>query len=207
MISSHRPSHEHIVGLRECYSFLQQEGQMYLTMLTLPFWIICVEPLVRMYVVCGGGEGIILHVPFHVMYHLCMSLCCFRDPQLDRRVIQPWILQQSESLHEVLEVWCPLAICLVHVSGYVSEIDNSKFQVLKPLEVASRTKLEFLSVELPKNHLPLGLLERCLHLQNFIEEGFYILVLLILPGPDMPTLLFLTKREKLFIRYLKQNVH
>jgi hypothetical protein len=121
--------------------------------------------------------------------------------------MQPWILKQSESLHEVLEVRSPHAVRLVHVSRCVSEIDNSKFQVLKPLEVTLRTKHEFLSVKLPKVHHPLGLLERCLHLQELLEEGFYVLVLFILPGADVSTLLLLTEREKLFVRYLKKNVH
>jgi hypothetical protein len=180
---------------------------MYLTMLILPFCLVSIESLVQMYVVCGGSEGIILHVPFHIMDHLCMLPYCFRDPKPDRRVIQPWILKKSESLHEVLEVRCPRIVHLVHVSRCVSEIDNSKFQVLKPLEVTSRTKLEFLPVELLKVHVFLGLLERCLHFQKLLEKGFYVLVLFILPSADMPTLLFLTEREKLLIMYLKKNVH
>jgi hypothetical protein len=110
-------------------------------------------------------------------------------------------------LYELLEVRCPRAVCLVHVSRCVSEINNSKFQVLKPLEVASRIKLEFLSVELPKIHVSLGLLKRCLHLQKLLGKGFYILVLFILPGVDVPTLLLLTECEKLFVRYLKKNIH
>jgi hypothetical protein len=85
--------------------------------------------------------------------------------------MQPWILKQCESLHEVLEVQCPCTVCLVHVSRGVPKIDNSKFQVLKPLEVTSRTELEFLPVKLPKDHLPLGFLERCLQLQELLEEG------------------------------------
>jgi hypothetical protein len=123
------------------------------------------------------------------------------------KVMQPWILKQSELLHEVLEVRCPRAVCLVHVSWCVSKIDNSKFQVLKPLEDTSRTKLEFLLVELPKVHIPLGLLECCLQLQKLLEEGFDILVLFILPSANVPTLLLLTEREKLFVRYLKKDVH
>jgi hypothetical protein len=180
---------------------------MYLTMLSLPLCLISIESLVQMDVVRGGGQDIILHVPFHVMDHLCMSLCCFRDIELDRRVMQPWILKQYESLHEVLEVRCACAVRLVHVSRGVPKIDNSKFQVLKPLKDTSRTKLEFLSVELPKVHIPLGLLERCLQLQKLLEEGFDVLVLFILPGTNVLTLLLLTEHEKLFVRYLKKDVH
>jgi hypothetical protein len=121
--------------------------------------------------------------------------------------MQPWILKQCESLHEVLEVRCPRAVRLVHVSRGILKIDNSKFQVLKPLEVTSRTELEFLSVTLPKDHLLFGLLERCLQLQKLLEEGFDVLVLLILPGANVPTLLLLAEREKLFVRYLKKDVH
>jgi hypothetical protein len=112
---------------------------MYLTMLSLLLRLISIESLVRVDVVRGGGQDIILHVPFHVMDHLCVSLYC--DPEPDRRIMQPWILKQCESLHEVLEVWCPRAVRLVHVSWGVPKIDNSKFQVLKPLEVTSRTEL------------------------------------------------------------------
>jgi hypothetical protein len=121
--------------------------------------------------------------------------------------MQPWILKQCESLHEVLEVRCPRAVRLVHVSRGVPKIDDSKFQVLKPLEVTSRTKLEFLPVKLSKDHLPLGLLECCLQLQELLEEGFDVLVLLILPGANVPTLLLLVEREELFVRYLKKDVH
>jgi hypothetical protein len=121
--------------------------------------------------------------------------------------MQPWILKQCESLHEVLEVRCPRVVYLVHVSQCIVKIDNSKFQVLKPLEVTSRTELEFFWIKLPKDHLPLGLLERCLQLQKLLEEGFDVLVLFILPGANVPTFLFLTEHKKLFVRYLKKDVH
>jgi hypothetical protein len=50
---------------------------MYLTMLFLPLRLISIESLVRVDVLRGGGQDIILHVPFHVMDHLCVLLCCF----------------------------------------------------------------------------------------------------------------------------------
>ena len=155
-------SHIHTARLWEWYSFLEYEGKMYLTMLSLPLWLISIESLIWMYVICGGGQDIIFHVPFHIMDHLCMLLSCFWDPELDRKVMHSWILKQNELLHEVLEKWYPRVVCLIHVSPCVSKIYNSKFQVLKPLEDTSRTELKFLLVELPKVHIPLKLFEHCL---------------------------------------------
>ena len=83
--------------------------------------------------------------------------------------MQPWILKQSKSLHEVLEVWCLRVVRLVHVSRCVSKIANSKLQVLKPLEHTSRTELKFLSIELPKVHIPFWLLECCF--RNFLKKA------------------------------------
>jgi hypothetical protein len=114
--------------------------------------------------------------------------------------MQPWILKQCESLHEVLEVRCPRAVRLVHVSWGVPKIDNSKFQVLKPLEVTSRTELKFLPVKLPKAHLPLGLLERCLQLQELLEEGFDVLVLLILPSANV-----VATQDRVFPHYVPNS--
>ena len=100
-----------------------------------------------------------------------------------------------------------LVLFVLFICPGVLKINNSKFQVLKPLEDTSRTELEFLLVELLKVHIPLRLLKHCLQLQKLLEEGFNILVLFILPNANVPTFLFLTEREKLFIRYLKKDVH
>ena len=104
----------------------------------------------------------------------------------------------------MLEVWYYYVAYLVHVSQCVSKIDNSKLQVLNPL---ARTELEFLSVELPKVHTPLELLEHYLQLQELLEKGFDVLVFLILPSIDMLTLLLFMECEKFFVRYLKKDIH
>ena len=116
------------------------------------------------------------------MDHLCVALLFSRSRAR----------QESESEAKWIVAWSArntvsYVVHLVHVSWCVSKVDNSKFQVLKPLEDTSRTKLKFLLVKLPKVHILLELLKLCLQLQKLLEEGFDVLVFFILPDADVPT--------------------
>ena len=155
-----------------------------------------------MYIICRGGEGIIPHVSFHVMDHLCMSLNCFGDLQPNKGIMEAGILKQIEPLHEILEDRCLCGICLVEISWCISKVDNPKFQILKVLKLSMWTKLKSLAVKLAMVLLSFGLLEGYFHFQKLQEECFNIQKLLILPSADVPTFLFFPEGEEFLIRNL-----